>query len=383
MDDILSPFGHKIENEAQAREISRLARDPNAAVRVWEEVGAANDGKHPSSALKETIDQKLGVDQRKGMDVHFSSDTDEWYTPDEIIARVERALGTINIDPCADLGRSIPATTHYTKEDDGLSKEWNGRVFMNPPYSKIGKWVEKLIKEYEEKRTTAAVVLVPARTDTEWYAELKEFPRCYIRGCVKFGDASGNARNSAPFPSVAFYLGTDTEAFVRAFENRGQVFVEWRRAVPPAGGCAREADRGDGQRGGQYRRRGDGWRARRVLQHRDDEEYHPQARQAASQRGDREGARRGLPYLEETGIDDIEIFHGAFQDVLAPLVDDKSVDLLLTDPPYASNPETLKLWEDLGVFGARVLKPDGFLVSYMGTDNTPYEMDSIRKSIPW
>ncbi len=41
------------------------------------------------------------------------------------------------------------------------------------------------------------------------------------------------------------------------------------------------------------------------------------------------------------------------------------------------------LWDDLGAFAARALKPDGFLVSYMGTDHTEVEKDKIRKSIPW
>jgi DNA modification methylase len=45
-------------------------------------------------------------------------------------------------------------------------------------------------------------------------------------------------------------------------------------------------------------------------------------------------------------------------------IEDESVDLILTDPPYGIEFEDL--WEDLGKFAQRVLKPSRFLVSYFG-----------------
>lgn len=70
------------------------------------------------------------------MDTQFersAQTTVEWYTPPEII----RALGEFDLDPCTshvayDLNHS--ATHYYTKEDNGLSKEWFGRIWLNPPY---------------------------------------------------------------------------------------------------------------------------------------------------------------------------------------------------------------------------------------------------------
>jgi hypothetical protein len=58
---------------------------------------------------------------------------------------------------------------YYTKEDDGLNKDWAGEiVFVNPPYGKsIGKWVEKCYKE--NLKGTTIVMLIPARTDTSWF----------------------------------------------------------------------------------------------------------------------------------------------------------------------------------------------------------------------
>lgn len=90
-----------------------------------------------------------------------------------------------------------------------------------------------------------------------------------------------------------------------------------------------------------------------------------------------------LPDVEETGIEGIEILQGEFQSVLEPRIATGSVDLVLTDPPYAADDGTHLLWDALGLFSKRVLKPDGFLVSYMGTDDTAEELERVRKSVPW
>ena len=69
-------------------------------------------------------------------DVHFSSDTPEWCTPAELVAKVVEVLGSIDLDPCADPEHRIPAKAHYTQKDDGLSRLWSGKVYMSPPYGR-------------------------------------------------------------------------------------------------------------------------------------------------------------------------------------------------------------------------------------------------------
>lgn len=57
----------------------------------------------------------------------------EWYTPPGII----RSLGQFNLAPCtSDIAYNLnhSAENFYTKEDNGLSKEWHGRIWLNPPY---------------------------------------------------------------------------------------------------------------------------------------------------------------------------------------------------------------------------------------------------------
>lgn len=87
---------------------------------------------------------------------------------------------------------------YYTKKEDGLSQQWHGNCWMNPPYGReIGKWMKKALEASKEGALVAC--LVPARTDTAWWHEyaMKGEIR-FIRGRLKFG----GSQNSAPFPSA-------------------------------------------------------------------------------------------------------------------------------------------------------------------------------------
>lgn len=57
--------------------------------------------------------------------------TDDWYTPKWIID----TLGPFDLDPCAPSIEVRPyeiAPTAYTKDDDGLSREWHGTATASP-----------------------------------------------------------------------------------------------------------------------------------------------------------------------------------------------------------------------------------------------------------
>ncbi|MFH1555695.1 MAG: DNA methyltransferase [Pseudomonadota bacterium] len=71
---------------------------------------------------------------------------------------------------------------------------------------------------------------------------------------------------------------------------------------------------------------------------------------------------------------------GDFRVVLAD-VPDGSVDVVLTDPPYPA--EFLPLWDDLGAFAARVLRPGGLLVAMSGQTHLPAVMNLLGKHLPY
>ena len=68
--------------------------------------------------------------------------TDVWLTPPELLNK----LGKFDLDPCAPLDRPWDtATNHFTIHDDGLKQDWQGRVWLNPPYGRgMDRWLEKL-----------------------------------------------------------------------------------------------------------------------------------------------------------------------------------------------------------------------------------------------
>ena len=67
---------------------------------------------------------------------------DVLFTPPEIF----ELLGmTFDLDVCAPEGGLdwIPARKSYSEKDDGLTSEWYGTVWMNPPYSNVTPWMDK------------------------------------------------------------------------------------------------------------------------------------------------------------------------------------------------------------------------------------------------
>jgi phage N-6-adenine-methyltransferase len=151
----------------------------------------------------------------------FSSKSDEWETPDEFFAKLDKAY-SFTLDACA-THENNKCEKYYTVDDDGLSKSWKGEtVFVNPPFSAIGKWVKKSHDESASNGTTV-VLLIPSRTDTRyWHEDIMQGASeiYFIKGRLKFynkviADHAGkNDSSPAPFPSVVVVF--DAGKFRRA-----------------------------------------------------------------------------------------------------------------------------------------------------------------------
>lgn len=130
------------------------------------------------------------------MNAHFSSKTDLWATPIDFFNKYNKKFN-FELDVCA-THENAKCAKYFTVDDDGLSKEWAGICWMNPPYGReIIKWMEKAYKSSLGGATV--VCLVPARTDTKWWHEYAiKGDVEFIRGRLKFG----GSKNNAPFPSA-------------------------------------------------------------------------------------------------------------------------------------------------------------------------------------
>ena len=101
--------------------------------------------------------------------------------------------------------------------------------------------------------------------------------------------------------------------------------------------------------------------------------------QDAVERIRREERQTTRPVLQGV-YDGLDIRRGDFREVLADLPD-RSVDIILTDPPYTQ--EYLPLWDYLGAFAARVLKPTGVLLAYSGQLHLPQVIAMLTKHLRW
>jgi len=163
----------------------------------------------------------------------------QWFTPDEHIALARSVLGEIDLDPASHAiaqGR-VKAGKFFTEEDDGLTKEWRGRVWLNPPYSQpeIGHFVDKLVEEIGSGRTTEAILLTHNYSDTAWFQRAASFAAalCFTSGRIRFVSPDGE-RASPTQGQTFFYFGDRVERFAAVFSRVGLTLGHLDFAEQPA-----------------------------------------------------------------------------------------------------------------------------------------------------
>lgn len=140
----------------------------------------------------------------------------EWYTPPEVCAAVQAFFGKIDLDPCANPEKTVPAGRHLI--ENGLAETWRGRVYVNPPYRHVQQWVEKALSDPIDE----VILLVAARTDAKWFHPCLQHSVCFVRGRLKFWHP-GKPLRHAVFPSVFVYRGPRPAEFAEHFAKWGTV----------------------------------------------------------------------------------------------------------------------------------------------------------------
>lgn len=128
--------------------------------------------------------------------------TDEHYTPPELF----EAMGVeFDLDPCQpETGRaflSVPCRRFLTKADDGLSKPWDGFVWLNPPFGArngVVPWLDRFVHHGN------GVALVNALTSSGWFHDFapKMDALLFPKGKTKFVRPDGT-RGMSPANGVA------------------------------------------------------------------------------------------------------------------------------------------------------------------------------------
>ena len=142
----------------------------------------------------------------------FSSATCEWATPQHIFDELNNEFH-FTLDVCS-TDENAKCEHHFTMKEDGLAQDWEGTIWMNPPYGReIINWMKKA---YESSKNGHTVVcLVPARTDTKWWHEyaMRASEIRLLKGRISFVGAT----TSAPFPSALVIFNGNEDHVLNAW----------------------------------------------------------------------------------------------------------------------------------------------------------------------
>ncbi len=122
--------------------------------------------------------------------------TDIWLTPLDLLERI----GSFDYDPCPHKGHK---TAKKLEEGDGLKSKWQGKVWLNPPYSEAEKWLDRLSTH------GLGCALLFARTGSNW---VQKYIRasdeiCFIRGRISFMKPDGTYGHNAGSDSMILTYG--------------------------------------------------------------------------------------------------------------------------------------------------------------------------------
>lgn len=199
----------------------------------------------------------------------------EWYSPPEVIDRVHRVLGGIDLDPasCEVANRRVRAERIFTapKFDTvgelgglpvrryhgrgGLDADWSGRnVWMNPPFlvpesaclprctkatcrergwhtatalPGTADWLEKLAGDYRSGKFGECCCITFAATSEAWFQPLMRRPQCFPKKRTNYYGPDGRRVAGVSKGSAVTYFGPNLDTFAREFSELGVIKIAY------------------------------------------------------------------------------------------------------------------------------------------------------------
>ncbi len=196
--------------------------------------------------------------------IRHSSISNEHYTPKDIVRLSRKTLGYIDLDPASSYkaNQTIQAFQYYDKESNGFTKNWFGRIFLNPPggwcdlkgaevikasgnrpgctatgacglspdhvhdgmQSSAAAWWKKLMTAWLAGNISSAIFLgfsieILQTTQTSGVRSPLTFPICYPKQRIKFVREDGEVGASPPHASCIICVSAHQEAIERFEEN--------------------------------------------------------------------------------------------------------------------------------------------------------------------
>lgn len=147
-------------------------------------------------------------------------ETDEWYTPAYIFEALgERFDLDVASPPAGPL--HVPADSFYSR--GSLEKQWDGFVWMNPPFghqSTKRLWLAKFFDHGD------GIALLPDRTSAPWWQEAAPLASSvmFIAPKVKFIRPDGSVGEQPGTGTTLFAAGERGRAALLRARSLGQVF---------------------------------------------------------------------------------------------------------------------------------------------------------------
>lgn len=209
--EVLQDLGFSVKT---AQRFETLAKHPDIVASMSAEARAGGEIISRTSILKAIA--------KKPFVINNSGNT-EWYTPKQYIESARKVMGSIDLDPASskEAQKIVRATKYYDSKADGLTKKWKGNIWLNPPYSNVKLFVDKLLDSPFDQ----AIVLVNNATETEWFARLAERSSAMVfhTGRIKFATPESDGEGTTPcMQGQAFlYFGENVMQFIDEFSQYG------------------------------------------------------------------------------------------------------------------------------------------------------------------
>ncbi len=111
-----------------------------------------------------------------GNNPKYDPEQDARMTPPALVAGIAKLLGfdRFDLDPAASK-LNAQADRYFDIEDDGLGLEWNGNVWLNPPFGPAGSWIKlwlaKARAELDVGHCRIVATILPAKVETQAFHE--------------------------------------------------------------------------------------------------------------------------------------------------------------------------------------------------------------------
>ena len=194
----------------------------------WQKIASIPEEKFENYIAIEKELSTSGV-LRISKNVHVSNNSgeNEWYTPPFIIEAAKSVMGNIDLDPASSklANETVGAKEFYTIEDDGIKKDWHGRVWLNPPYSQPD--ISNFAKAVTSKKYDEIMILVNNATETDWFRMMAEASKviCFINKRLKFIDRDGNPSGAPLQGQAIIYKGSNIDSFIKKFKENGLCMI--------------------------------------------------------------------------------------------------------------------------------------------------------------